>query len=329
MVKLKDILKEINEGILFSDGKYKFSPQNTPNDILIYDPGVITRKNTSIFYSFKINPNLESGEEFKLAADAIKNLDNTVDFNTLEEPIKDGIKRSMADNQPDIIYYLGSSKGLSSLLGDIAQEVYPKVKVLPLNKKTFPSWENMLVDNYKSLVKDPKYLSALEKEAQRMWSQEGGKIKSSEYTPRFRQYFKSKYELDNILNTNKILFLDDNVQKGIDLGLIETLLSNKQCFFYTPMLLPLEGSKVSPKQKASKVIKIGLTKRDLKMDDMFKTFTQEGEKRLYISFKHPKFKDLLSKFFIEKNSINHPTLGRFHRFTNPNIVTKNDIIPID
>jgi len=207
--------------------------------------------------------------------------------------------------------------------------MYPAVEVLPLNKKTFPVWKDMLIDDYEKAVDDPKYITAIEKEAQRMWANEKGKIKSSGYTPRFRSFFKPKYELDDILDIKRILFLDDNIQSGTDLNIIEKFAKDSQCFFYTPILLPKDSSKRSPKQQAARTNKVDLTKQDLKIDSMFKTFTQNGEKRLYLSAKHPKYKRLQTKNFIEQDSINHPTLGRFHRFTNPKIVTKDDITPID
>lgn len=317
------------EGISFTNGKYTFNPQNSMNDLLIYKPDTTDRKGTTVYYSFEINPKIEGGAKFKMAADAIKNLDNSVAFETLEDPIREGIRSSMANLKPDAIYYLGSSKGLSSFLGDIAQDMYPDVEVLPLTKKTFPIWKDMLIDDYQTVIKNPTYVKAVEKEAERMWNAEGGKIKSSGYTPRFRSYFKPKYELEDILDTKRILFLDDNVQSGTDLSIIEKSVEKGQCFFYTPIILPRDGSNKSPKEQAAKTIKVDLTKADLKIANMFKTFTQNGEKRLYMSAKHPKYKRLQTKNFIEDNSIQHPTLGRFHRFANPKIVTIDDITPID
>lgn len=326
---LQDKNHPLFEGISFSDGKYKFSPKNGPTDLLHYSPGTAERKQSTIFYSFEINPDLKDGEKFKQAADAIKNLDDIVDFESLEEPIKKGIIQSMTGLKPDLIYYLGSSKGLSSLLGSIAQEVYSDVEVLPLNKKTFLTWEDMLVDNYKELINEPKRLALVQKEAQRMFTQEKGKIKSSGYMPQLRKYFKPKYELDEIAKVRRVLFLDDNVQSGLDLNTIEKSLGGRQCFFYTPILLPIGGSKLSNQQKASKTTKVDLTKKDLKLTQLFKTFTQNGEKHLYLSVKHPKFKRLLDKKFIEKDSLEHPTLGRFHKFSNPKIRSIEDITPID
>jgi hypothetical protein len=78
-MKLIDILKEIiNEGVARrKDGSLTLSLINNPNDLLVTNiDGNTQREGNTVYYTFEYNPKYENGEEVKLAADDIKNLEN-------------------------------------------------------------------------------------------------------------------------------------------------------------------------------------------------------------------------------------------------------------
>ena len=174
------------------------------------------------YYTFEYNPEYEDGKAIKKAADDIKDLKN-INKDELYNITLSSIRTLFSKTfTPDVVYYLGSSRGLSKFIAQVIQDNYPKIEILPLNKKTFPSWQNMLVDNYKELTLGPKQLTRAENAAKKMWNAEKGKIKSSGYDVQMRKFFKSKYELEKILSREKMLFIDDNVQQGIDFSFIKT-----------------------------------------------------------------------------------------------------------
>jgi hypothetical protein len=293
-MKLIDIFKElVNEGVRRSEGVLKVSPQNNRNDLLLTTNGDTERQGNTIYYTFEYNPEYKNGEEVKLAADELKDLDNAganIDKVTLGQTISDSLSSFISRNfgeAPDVVYYLGSSKGLSGFIANIVKDKYPGIEVLPLNKKKFPSWEDMLVPNYKELIKSPTILKLAQDQAKELWDNNDKEIKSSQGITRVRHYFKSKYELEKILSREKMLFVDDNVQQGIDFGHIaDSLADVRKLMFYAAILLPREGAKTTKATQQEKQ-KFCFKNVDSKY---FKTLKDsKGNASLYVSYAHPDF----------------------------------------
>jgi hypothetical protein len=306
-MKLIDIFKElVNEGVRKSEGILKISPQNNPNDLLITTNGDIDRKGNTVYYTFEYNPKYRNGKEIKAAADDLKKLNN-VDKEELRKTISNSLSSFVSRNfgeAPDVVYYLGSSEGLSEFIANVAKDLYPGVEVIQLNKKKFPSWEDMLVPNYKELIDSPEMLKRVENEAKKLWNTNDKEIKSSRQQPGIRVYFKSKYELEKILSREKMLFVDDNVQQGIDFGHIANQLPDtKKLMFYVAIVLPLTGSETTKAEQETKKA-FCLKNVDSKY---FKTLKDSKDNAsLYVSSAHPEFLMLRTK---EKVDPTPQTLG--------------------
>jgi hypothetical protein len=306
-MKLIDIFKElVNEGVRKSEGVLKVFPQNNPNDLLITTNGDIDRKGNTIYYTFEYNPKYRNGKEIKAAADDLKKLQN-VDKGELQQTISNSLSSFVSRNfgeAPDVVYYLGSSEGLSEFIANVAKDLYPGVEVIQLNKVKFPSWKDMLIPNYKESIKSPELLTKVENQAKKLWTTNKQEIKSSKQPPDIRIYFKSKYELDKILSREKMLFVDDNVQQGIDFGHIANHLPDvKKLMFYVAIVLPLTGSETTKAEQETKK-KFCLKNVDLKY---FKTLKDsKGNASVYVSSAHPEFLMLRTK---EKVDPTPQTLG--------------------
>jgi hypothetical protein len=316
-MKLTNILKEI---LLEGVSKYKdniyISFQNNQTDLLSTVNSDVTRKGVTIYYTFEYNERNENPEEIKDTADDLKDLKN-VDLNSLKEVLSKSIRSFISKNfTPDVVYYLGSSKGLSKLIADIVKEEYSEIEVIPLNKKTFPSWKEMLVDDYEQKIKTKSLLNTVENMAKEMWEKEEGKIKSSGKYSRARIYFKPKYELEKIVARDKMLFVDDNVQTGTDFQFINNHLKDvRKLMFYVAIKLPIEGAKTT---KAS----IEISKKVcLKTLDP-KYFIKSPDK-LYISNSHPEIASL--KKVLSNTSQSIPGKGIYYYFKNPNIKSIEDL----
>jgi hypothetical protein len=289
-MKLIDIFKElVNEGVRKSEGILKILPQNNPNDLLITTDSDTERQGNTVYYTFEYNPEYKNGEEVKLAADDLKDLRN-VDKEELKQTISDSLSSFVSRNfgeAPDVVYYLGSSKGLSGFIANVVKDLYPNIEVIPLNKKKFPSWEDMLVPNYKELIKSPAILKLTQNFAKELWDNNDREIKSSQGINRVRHYFKSKYELEKILSREKMLFVDDNVQQGIDFGHIADRLADvRKLMFYAAILLPREGAKTT---KATQQAKKSFCFKNTD-SKYFKTLKDsKGNASFYVSYAHPDF----------------------------------------
>jgi hypothetical protein len=324
-MKLIDILKEIiNEGVARrKDGSLTLSLINNPNDLLVTNiDGNTQREGNTVYYTFEYNPKYENGEEVKLAADDIKNLEN-INKEELYKLTLKSIESVFNKNfVPDVVYYLGSSKGLSSFIAKVIKDNYPDIEILPLGKKEFPSWQDMLVDDYKEQAKGQRQITRIENTAKKMWDAEGGKIKSSGYDVQTRAFFKSKYELEKILaqkeklSQEKILFVDDNAQKGIDFAHIKKMVPEaKKIAFYVSIALPREGATTT---KAFNTIK---KKFCLKNTDSkyFKSFTDsQKNKTLYVSSNHPEILFLKKGLKVDDvpQKIGDTTYFKFKKDTN-------------
>jgi hypothetical protein len=250
-IKLIDLLREIiNEGVTRrKDGKLSLNTANTYNDLLNTNiKGSTIRGGNIVYYTFEYNPKYENGKEVKLAADDIKNLNN-INENELYKLTLQSIKSIFENFTPDVVYHLGSSKGLSSFIAKVIGDNYPDIEISSLDKKEFPSWKDMLVDDYEKRITSPELLFHVEKIAKLMWEKEEKKIKSSGYDSKIRIYFKPKYELEKILarkeklSQEKILFVDDNTQTGIDFSHIKQAIPKaKKVVFYASIILPKEGA---------------------------------------------------------------------------------------
>jgi hypothetical protein len=325
-MKLIDIFKElVNEGVRKSEGILKVSPQNNLNDLLITTNGDIDRKGNTIYYTFEYNPKYRNGKEIKAAADDLKSLKN-VDEGELQQTISNSLSSFVSRNlggAPDVIYYLGSSKGLSKLIADTAKNLYSDAEVIQLNKKKFPSWEDMLVPNYKELIDSPEMLKRVETEAKNLWSTNDKEIKSTKRQNDIRIYFKSKYELDKILSREKMLFVDDNVQQGIDFGHIANQLPDtKKLMFYAAMVLPLAGSETTKAEQETKK-KFCLKNVDLKY---FKTLKDsKGNASVYVSSAHPEFLMLRTKQKVDPTPQTLGGVSYYKFYPETNITSLEDI----
>jgi hypothetical protein len=317
-MKLINILREIiNEGVTKSkDDKITLRQTNNPGDLLITTNGDTQREGNTVYYTFEYNPQYENGEEIKKVADDIKNLKNINEeelYNITLNSIRSVFSKSFT---PDTVYYLGSSKGLSAFIAQVIKDNYSKIEVLPLNKKTFPSWQNMLVDNYKELALGQTQITRIENTAKKMWNAESGKIKSSGYDVQSRKFFKPKYELEKILAREKMLFIDDNSQHGIDFAHIRNSIPEiKQVAFYVSIILPREGATST---KASRTIKqkFCLDNIDTKY---FKSLTNSsGNRVLYVSSTHPQIESLKNKLKVDNvpQKIGDTTYFAFKKDTN-------------
>jgi hypothetical protein len=311
-MKLISILKNIVEGVSQRNGKISVHPYNNPDDLLLTADYNAIRKGNTVNYTFEYNPKYENPEEIKNVADKLKALDSSIDQSKLKETIQTSLKSLFKQNfTPDVVYYLGSSQGLAEFIANVIQEEYPKAEVLPLNKKTFPSWENMLVDNYKELIKTPELLKLVQDTAQKMWYAEKGKIKSSGYLTKVRDYFKPKYELEKIIARENMLFVDDNTQYGKDFAFIKQHLPDiKNILFYATILLPLSGATTT---KASTQIKKSFifTTTDPKY---FKTIKDASGNRIFmVSSEHPQISDLKKELKIDDMPLKLP-MGQYYKF---------------
>jgi hypothetical protein len=324
-MKLISILKNIVEGVSQRNGKISVHPYNNPDDLLLTADYNAVRKGNTVNYTFEYNPKYENPEEIKDVADKLKALDSSIDQSKLEETIRTSLKSLFKQNfTPDVVYYLGSSKGLAEFIAKVIQKEYPDVEVLPLNKKTFPSWENMLVDNYKELIKTPELLKLVQSTAQKMWYTEKGKIKSSGYLTKVRDYFKPKYELEKIIARENMLFVDDNTQYGKDFAFIKQHLPNtKNIMFYATILLPLSGATTT---KASTQIKksFNFTNVDPKY---FKTIKDASGNRVFmVSSEHPQIGALKKELKIDDVPQKLP-MGQYYKFKpNTGINSIEDVI---
>jgi hypothetical protein len=311
-MKLISILKNIVEGVSQRDGKINIHPYNNPDDLLLTADYNAIRKGNTVNYTFEYNPKYENPEEIKDAANKLKALDSSIDQSKLKETIQVSLKSLFKQNfTPDVVYYLGSSQGLAEFIAKVIQEEYPEAEVLPLNKKTFPSWENMLVDNYKELINTPELLKLVQTTAQKMWYEEKGKIKSSGYLTKVRDYFKPKYELEKIIARENMLFVDDNTQYGKDFAFIKQHLPDtKNILFYATILLPLSGATTT---KASTQIKkpFIFTTIDPKY---FKTIKDTSGNRIFmVSSEHPQINDLKKELKIDDVPQKLP-MGQYYKF---------------
>ena len=311
-MKLISILKNIVEGVSQRDGKINIHPYNNPDDLLLTADYNAVRKGNTVNYTFEYNPKYENPEEVKDAANKLKALDSSIDQSKLKETIQVSLKSLFKQNfTPDVVYYLGSSQGLAEFIANVIQEEYPKAEVLPLNKKTFPSWENMLVDNYKELIKTPELLKLVQTTAEKMWYTEKGKIKSSGYLTKVRDYFKPKYELEKIIERENKLFVDDNTQYGKDFAFIKQHLPDiKNIMFYATILLPLSGATTT---KASTQIKkpFIFTTTDPKY---FKTIKDASGDRIFmVSSEHPQISALKKELKIDDIPLKLP-MGQYYKF---------------
>ena len=316
-MKLTNILKEI---LLEGVSKYKnniyISFQNNQTDLLSTVNSNVTRKGVTVYYTFEYNERNENPKEIKDVADELKRLKN-VDENSLKEILSKSIRSFISKNFiPDVVYYLGSSEGLSKFIANIVKEEYPEIEVIPLNKKTFPSWKEMLVDDYEQKIKTKSLLKTVEDMAKEMWEKEEGKIKSSGKYSRARMYFKPKYELEKIVARNKMLFVDDNVQTGTDFQFINDHLKDvKKLMFYVAIKLPIEGAKTT---KASREIRKPFCIKNLDS----KYFVKTSDK-LYVSSTHPEITSL--KKILSDVPQNIPGKGSYYYFKNPDIKSTEDL----
>lgn len=318
-MKLINILKELlREGVSEYKGKISISLNNNVDDLLSTVNSDVTRKGVTIYYTFEYNERNEDPVRIKKVADKLKDLEG-VDLDSLKTVLSKSIKSFISKNfMPDVVYYLGSSKGLSKFIADIIVEEYPEIEIIPLNKKTFPSWKEMLVDDYEQKIKSKSMLKTVEDTAKKMWEDEEGKIKSSGKYSNIRVYFKPKYELEKIVARDKMLFVDDNVQTGIDFSFINDRLKDvRKLMFYVAIKLPIQGAKTT---KASREIKKDFCLRNTDPKYFYKL------DRLYISVNHPEI-DILKKTNKLSNATqNISNKGAYYYFKNSDIKSVQDLV---
>ncbi len=316
MIKLVDILKELLvEGINLDKTTGKTIISNTNNsDDLLFTGGLkeATISGVDVWYSIEYNKDNPNADDMAILADNIKELKN-VDQTQIHDLIKKDIEKllDIYTFKPKTVYYLDSSAPLSKLIGNIIKEIDPKIDVLPLYKIKWPSSKDLLVSNYKELISSPSILSSVEEIAQKVWEKNDGKFKSTGIPPKYRAYFKSKYDLDKILEKNSILFVDDNIQTGTDFKSInDKFKDSSHIAFYTAIRLSRTGKKTTPASIAAKSNKI---------PSIFK-FTESDLKQfsngLGLKSTYNELKKLQDKGYVEKGSTVLPNGTTYYFFKN-------------
>ena len=252
MIKFLDILKE---GVRFDDnGEILISTNNVPDDLLIIKNGFVTKFDTTICYSLEYNNESKDikGLNIKTISNELKKL-NIKSKESLNKIITDGVNytkgRVFNNRTLNKVYYLGSGASLSKYIADVIGQEF-EVEVLPLNKIIFPTWQDMLVDDYKEKIVDVGKIKKVEDLAQRIWNENKGKLKSSGYfkgplNQWRRDYFKPKYE-EIIEELSTVLFVDDNFQNGLDFKHISKNFRTQPMFY---ALIKLNENSTQTKQE--------------------------------------------------------------------------------
>ena len=333
MIKLIDIL---NEGIEYGpNGNYVLNQENTYKDILYTGNFIATIKNTVIYYSIKYNHD-KRGEKNYAAATDIKNL-NGIDKDTLKPVILNTIKSMVADRfMFKKVYFLESSAPLSKLIAETIKDNYPDVELFPLYKIKYPTWKDMLIDDYETKIETKSFLDRVETAAKLMWEETGGKIKSSgrDTGQGVRNYFKPKYDLQQLTEPD-ILFVDDNYQTGKDYTTITNHYPPNQqdrLLFYAAVQLPPNSkeSESDAKQKKAEKTKLkllvpadeipGIEAVDIK--DL-KSFSNKATVNIGASNKG-KYYDLIKAGYIQSKPL---SVGGYlyYPFNNPEITVQSVI----
>lgn len=318
VIILNEILLE--EGIFVKDNDVVFSASNNISDLLHTNLKDANLGGVYVNYSIEYNQENPNGSEIKDLADKLKELDLT---NEEEEKLRDLIskdieKLSSKNFKPKTVYYLESSAPLSKMIGDIIKDSISDVEVLPLNKIKFPSWEDMLVPDYKDEVESEGLIQRIESAAKKMWETNEGVIKSSKLDPSIRKYFKPKYNLEDILEKEKLMFVDDNVQTGADFKSIsDKFFNSSKIMFYAAIKLTRTGAKTT---KASRIATSDKIPFEFSREDLIQFPFGVGVKSTYNNLNK-----LRNKGYISKAPTNVPNKGTYYLFNNTKL-TIDDLI---
>jgi hypothetical protein len=312
-----NILNEIfiEEGIYIKDNNVIFTISNGINDLLHINLKNNIIKGVNVFYSMDYNQDYPKGSEIKDLADKIKYLNLTNEekeklYNIISKDINNVFSRNF---KPKTVYYLESSAPLSKTIGDIIKDNYSDIEVLPLKKIEFPSWEDMLISDYKDKIKSKDILQMVENIAKDMWKNNKGVIRSSKtITSSIRDYFKPKYNLEDILEKEKIMFVDDNIQTGTDFKSISDKFFNIPALgFYAAIRINIGGSKST---QASKILKTIMLPFKFKREDLLQL-----KNNIAVKNTHPDIKILISKGYVDKIPSTVPNKGIYYIFKNNNL----------
>ena len=294
MIKLLDIVTNIvKEGASLEGDKVIFSKENNNNDLLHIGLKDADIGGVNVKYSMDYNQENPNASEIKNLADRIKNLELDNKEELRDMLFKDISSLFSSNFKPKTVYYLGSSAPLSKMIGDIIKKNFSDINVFPLDKIKFPSWKDMLVPNYEAEIESENMLKRVETAAKKMWVDNKGAIKSSKLDPLLRKYFKPKYDLDNVLEKEALMFVDDNVQTGTDFKIIsDKFFNSSKIMFYTAIRLSRAGAKTT---KASLIATSKNIPFPFKKEDLMKFPSGVGVKSTYNNIEKLKSKGYVSK----------------------------------
>ena len=266
MIKLTNLLPEsllleYRTGIgMDENGKIDYYKPSDPDALYTFNSdGIKSKKQgNDIYHSMEPEAGADINQ-MRAFSDKLKNMDfdgddKTKVTNFLKTHIPKGILGVLeATNEiPTSVYAMGSSSGLSKFMADsLIKAVRDKYGIDiedkgVLNKKVFSEPEDMIDWDEINKIEDPKkkenITKAVKNTALNIWFDNDGKIKSSNSIyPTQRKYFKSKYEIDQILGDKTPFIIDDNFQQGIDFNKIKNSFTEDQNpIFYTLYRFPEE-----------------------------------------------------------------------------------------
>jgi hypothetical protein len=297
-ISLSNEQTKVDEGLKFSEDKNKIivNSHNSEDDLLFLNFKDATIGGVNVYYSMEYNQKNPNAKDIKQLSDNIKQL-KVINIEELYNILKSDLEKMFNLNYtPKVVYYLDSSAPLSKMIADVIKENFSDIKVLPLYKIKFPSWEDMLIPDYKSKIKSEDFLARVEKAAQKIWQENEGKIKSSGLNKEIRDYFKPKYDLDKIIEDKHMMFIDDNVQTGTDFKTISNkFFNNSSILFYAAIRLNIAGSTSTQASRNAKAVKIPF---EFKYDDLKKFSNNVGVKSTYSDISK-----LISKGYVKKDTI--------------------------
>jgi len=272
-MKLLKLILEAG-GLSINDGKLVLSGTASPSDAFIHSPGYL-KNNPRIRYSFIYNDEGDlSGKDIKKVADQIKmgNVPYPSEFeNKIVVDGKNAVRTLFQDGKVGYVAWVGSKQPLTRKLAEwLGNEL--QAEVVPINKLPYSSAEDM-VDRKKvdREVRKPSERESILRYANDMWkdtvhmNQEGTKVGHIRTTllkqQRLRKYYKSKYDLENVIVSGRVLVIDDNVQSGEDAeNIIEGLSSKASVIFYAPLRLNVNATKTEKEAEATSKSPIDLGK---------------------------------------------------------------------
>jgi hypothetical protein len=238
MIKLLDILKEINEGakVDFKDGvpiSIKISSKPIEGEQLITVDGVRVTNNYDVYYSLESNPKTDNN---KAAQDALKYSADKINDDELKELIIRTLKNKI--NKIDYIGFLESKGTLNNKLLEIIKNIYnvPDENIVYVEKIKYNYIDNAVDwDQFQQEAKDIQdaIISYLEKTSKKPGPykiRKSGEVQSS-----IIQRLHSKYDLglnpnepdrplppifnvfvDCLTKNKTLLIIDDNLHTGTD-----------------------------------------------------------------------------------------------------------------